>query len=54
MKLKELLEGHYFIYGITDALYIEGLEASETQPRYITELEAIKVVHASRRYRKNN
>ena len=53
MKFKELPEGHYFIRGITNTVFVEKLESPETSPKYITELETIKVVHDGRSYRKN-
>ena len=53
MKFKELPEGYYYITGFRDAVCVQKLEAPETQPRYVLELDAIKVVHDGRQYRKN-
>ncbi|WP_374000307.1 hypothetical protein [Bdellovibrio bacteriovorus] len=52
MKFKELPEGYYFIRGVTDFVYVEKLENPEAWPSYITELEAVKVVHDGRTYKR--
>ena len=52
MKFKELPEGYYLILGITNSVYIKRLEDPEKHPRWVRELDAIKVVHDGRNYRK--
>lgn len=53
MKFNELPEGYYFIRGISNKVYVEKLESPETQPRYVLELETIRIVRDGRSYKKN-
>lgn len=53
MKFKELPEGYYYVHKIADTVYVERLENPEAYPRYITELEAVKVEHDGRHYHKH-
>jgi len=57
LKFKELPEGYYYVTDInhlSETVYVQRLEEPETMPRYVLELDTIKVEPGGRDYNKKS